>query len=93
MYYLDNASQTFINSLSNDKILVWSKQKWFADDNSKFEENNKVLQTGRKHCGKRRNCFSRAISPFPTVFSKDLYCRHVETRAYLGIVLAQSMAI
>ena len=36
----------------------------------------KVLQTGRKHCGKRRNCSLRAISPFPTVFSKDLYCRH-----------------
>ena len=26
----------------------------------------------------------RAISPFPTVFSKDLYCRHVKTRACLG---------
>ena len=27
---------------------------------------------GRKHCGKRRNCSLRAISPFPTVFSKRL---------------------
>ena len=44
----------------------------------------KALQTGRKHCGKRRNCSLRAISPFPTVFSKDLYCRHVKTRACLG---------
>ena len=43
------------------------------------------LLTGRKHCGKRRNCSSRAISPFPTVFSKDLYCRHVKTRACLGM--------
>ena len=34
---------------------------------------------GRKHCGKRRNCSLRAISPFPTVFSKDMYCRHVQT--------------
>ena len=32
----------------------------------------KALQTGRKHCGKRRNCSLRAIFPFPTVFSKDL---------------------
>ena len=31
---------------------------------------------GRKHCRKRRNCSLRAISPFPTVFSKHLYCRH-----------------
>ena len=34
---------------------------------------------GKKHCGKRRNCSLRAISPFPTVFSKDLYWRHVKT--------------
>ena len=45
---------------------------------------HKVLQMRRKHCGKRRNCSLRAISPFPTVFSKDLYCRHVKTRACLG---------
>ena len=44
----------------------------------------KVLQMGRKHCGKRRNCSLRAISPFPIVFSKDMYCRHVKTRACLG---------
>ena len=28
---------------------------------------------GRKHCGKRRNCSLRAISPFTTVFSKGLF--------------------
>ena len=39
---------------------------------------------GRKHSGKRRNCSLRAISPVPTVFSKDLYCRHIITRACLG---------
>ena len=44
----------------------------------------KVLWRGRKHCGKRRNCSSRAISSFPTVFSKDLYCRHVKTRTCVG---------
>ena len=44
----------------------------------------KVLQTGRKHCVKRRNCSLQAISPFPTVFSKDLHNRHVKTRACLG---------
>ena len=25
---------------------------------------------GRKHCGKRRNCSLRAISPFPSVFKR-----------------------
>ena len=44
----------------------------------------KALQKGRKHCGERRNCSLRVISPLPTVFSKDLYCRHLKTRACLG---------
>ena len=39
---------------------------------------------GRKWVGKGKNCLSRAISPFPTVFSNNLYCRHVKTRACLG---------
>ena len=38
----------------------------------------KVIQTGRKHCGKRRNCSLRAISPFPTVFSEGLFHRGVK---------------
>ena len=48
--------------------------------------------TGRKHCGKRRNCSLQAISPFPTVFSKDLYCRHVKTRAcfWKGLTLPET---
>ena len=33
---------------------------------------------GRKHCGKRRNCSLRAISPFPTVFSKGFFPRGVK---------------
>ena len=32
---------------------------------------SKWQRMGRKHCGKRRNCSLREISPFPTVFSKD----------------------
>ena len=64
------------------QILDSSKLKEFADNYFKFDENGKkVLQTGRKYCGKRRNCSLRAISPFPTVFSKDLY---VKTWACLG---------
>ena len=30
----------------------------------------KLLQVGRKHCGKWINCSLRAISPFPTCFQK-----------------------
>ena len=37
----------------------------------------------KKHSEKRKNSMLRA-TPFRTVFSKDLYCRHVKTRACLG---------
>ena len=63
-------------------ILDSSKLKEFADNN--FESDN-VLQKGRKICGKRRNCSSRAISPFPTVFSKALYCRYFKNQGLFGI--------
>ena len=72
-------------ALSQKKNFDSSELKGSADDNFKFDEKwQKVLQMCRKHCGKRRNCSLRAISPFPTVFSKDLHCRHVKTRACLG---------
>ena len=38
----------------------------------------RVIQTSRKHCGKRKNCSLRAIYPFPTVFSKGLFPRGVK---------------
>ena len=44
----------------------------------------KVLQMGRKHSGKRRICSLQAISPFPTMFSEDLYWRHVKMRGFFG---------
>ena len=33
----------------------------------------------RKHCGKRRKCWSPAFSPFPTMFSKGFSFRVVES--------------
>ena len=43
-----------------------------------WRKRQKVIQLGRKHYGKRRNCSLRAISPFPTVFSKGLFPRGVK---------------
>ena len=73
-------SQCFI-ALSQRQIL---ELKEFADNNFKLDENGRVPQEGRKRFWKRRNCLLIAISPFPTMFSKDLYCRLVRTRACLG---------
>ena len=62
-----------------------SNLKESADDIFRYDENSrKFSKRVENTVGKRRNCSLRAISPFPTVFSKDLYCRHVKTRACLG---------
>ena len=61
-----------------------SKLKGFADDNFKFDENGRRLYKQKKKlCGKRRNCWLRAISTFSIVFSNN-FCRYVKTRACLG---------
>ena len=65
------------------QILDSSKLKEFADDNFKFEENGRKFSKRVENTGKKRNCLLQAISPFPTVFSKDLFCRQVKTRACL----------
>ena len=59
------------------KVCRWQFQIW-----RKWQ---KVIQMGRKHCGKRRNCSLRAISPFPTVFSKGLFPRGVKRRCCVGM--------
>ena len=61
------------------QILDSSKLKEFADDNSEFDENGRKFSKWVENTGKRRNCLLRAISPFPAVFSKHLYCRQVKT--------------
>ena len=48
------------------------------------ENGGKFSKEEKKYCGERRNCFLQAISPFQTVFSIDLYYRHVKTMACLG---------
>ena len=61
-----------VRTIPKRQILDSSKMEVFADDNLKLNENCKIiLQTGRKHCEKRRNCSLRVISPFHTEFSND----------------------
>ena len=45
----------------------------------------KVIQMGRKHCGKRKNCLLQAMSPFPKVFSKGLFPRGVKRCHCVGM--------
>ena len=55
-----------------------------GNDNFKFDEKGRKFSKWVENTvGKRRSCSLQAISPFPTVFSKDLNCRHVKARACL----------
>ena len=64
------------NSLPDDKILDWPKFKQIADDTLKCRQalvfTCLQYKSFCKHCGERRNCWLRAISPFPSVFSTCL---------------------
>ena len=65
--------QVVYQPFPKQQILDSSNLEHFADDNVKFDENGKKLfKRVKKNCRKRRNCSSRAISPFPTVFSRLL---------------------
>ena len=66
------------------QILDFSKLKDLADVNFKFDENGRNFSKRVENTVGKGEISSQAISPFPTVFSKDLYCRHVKTRVCLG---------
>ena len=71
--------------LPKQQILDSSELKEFSDKSFKFDEHDrKFFKLVEKKLWERRHCLLGAISPFPTVFSKDLYCRNVKTRACLG---------
>ena len=53
-----------------------SKLKEFADNDFIPDENGRNSSKHNRKDSWRRNCFLQAFSPFPTVFSKELYCRH-----------------
>ena len=65
-------------------ILQSSKLKEFADDNLEFDESGgKFSKLLENTVGKGEIARYEQLLLFP-VFSKDLYCRHVKTRACLG---------
>ena len=67
------------------QILDSSKLKEFADNNFKLDKNGKKFFKGvRKHCWKRKNCSSQAISPFPAVFSKKIVLQTGKKQGLFG---------
>ena len=62
----------------------------FADDNFNFGENGRKFSTRVENTvGKREKL--QAISPFHTVFSKDLYLRHKKNQGLFGKGLFSSL--
>ena len=52
------------------ELIVFSELKEFADDNFKFDENDKVHQMGRKHWGKEKFIVTSNFSFFHSVFKR-----------------------
>ena len=70
--------KSFFEPFPKQQILDSSKLKECADENFEFYQNSRKVSEMMENTGKRRNCSLRAISPLPTVFSKDLYSRHLK---------------
>ena len=68
------------NPLPKDKCLDWSKLKAFADDKITDFMTEILFGMGRKHCGKRRKCWSLAFSPLPIIFSKGSFVRVLKSQ-------------
>ena len=73
----------YLNPFLKKQTLDSSKLKEFVDDNSKFDKNDGKCFRRAENNRKRRNRLLWAISPFSSVVSKDLLCRHEKTRACL----------
>ena len=50
-----------------------------------FDENGRKLSKRVENTGNRRNCSLRAISPFPTVFSKGLFPKGIKRCHCVGM--------
>ena len=65
--------------ISQQQVSDSSKVKDFANDDLEFDQRDRKLEKTEK----RKNCLLQAISPSPTLFSKDLFGGHIKTRACL----------
>ena len=68
---------SIINPFSNDNFFT---ERGYRRQFKIWWKWQKVLQKGRKHW---RNCSLQVISLLHTVFSKDLYCRHVKAWGFV----------
>ena len=83
--FLYVSAQRLTYPFPKQQILDSSKLKEFLDDNFTFNENSiRFLKQVENIVRKGEIAHYEQFLLFPTVFSKDLYFRHVKTRACLG---------
>ena len=72
-----------VNPLPHMPILGFSDSAANKDMMLKTWRNgDTIIWLSRKHCGKRRNCLWRLISPFPIMFSKAVWCWCIKMSIY-----------
>ena len=81
------------NSLSNDKILDWSKLKAFADDKINLNEKIQIRHgIGRKHLGKGENAGHQHFLLFLQCFQISLFqSRYMSGFCGKGLTHAHTM--
>ena len=73
--------RVFVNPCLNNKILDWSKLKWYSDETLNFCSNAECYpRKDRKYCWKKRKCWFPGFSHFTTMFSKGFFLRVLKTR-------------
>ena len=74
-----------LNPFPKKQILDSSELKDFAEDSFIFVENGRKLSKWVENTvGKEEIAHYEEFFLFPQCFQKELYCRHVKTRACLG---------
>ena len=81
-YFLSLSQMTNFLLFQTERVGRWQFQTWQKRQLFKRVEN--TVEKGEI-------ARLRAISPFPTVFLKDLYCRHVKTMGLFGKGLISSL--
>ena len=82
LYHGGRGFNLILSQMTNFRLLRTESLQTTISNLMKTAKN--IFQIRKKNSMKRRNCSLRSISPFSTVFLKELYCRHVKTRACLG---------
>ena len=75
------------NSLPDDNIFIIPNWKHFPDNKIAVNQIMGYISVRvEKHCRKRRQCFFRAFSPLPTMFSKAFFLNSFTWHANLGLI-------